>query len=161
MDTKEAKELAHEFFLKAYKLQMEHNLERAIELYKMSIEVFDTPEARTFLGWTYSFMEDYDAAIDECRKAIQLDPDFGNPYNDIGSYYIQLGQFSKAIPFLRKATIAKRYDARHYPHYNLGRIFERQGLWLEAIAEYKKAVDIEPNYQLAVVAHTKLKSRLN
>jgi len=27
-------------------------------------------------------------AIEECKRAIEVDPDFGNPYNDIGSYLI-------------------------------------------------------------------------
>ncbi|NIO09761.1 MAG: tetratricopeptide repeat protein, partial [Deltaproteobacteria bacterium] len=46
---------------------------------------FPTAEAYTFLGWTYSFMGQLNEAIEECQRAITLDPDFGNPYNDIGA----------------------------------------------------------------------------
>jgi hypothetical protein len=32
-----------------------------------------------------------DDAITECHHAIEVDPDFGNPYNDIGAYLIEQG----------------------------------------------------------------------
>ena len=46
---------ATEIWQEAYRHQMQGELERAIELYRSSIEVCPTAEAHTFLGWTYSF----------------------------------------------------------------------------------------------------------
>jgi len=63
---------------------MQGELDPAIELYRRSIEVCPTAEAHTFLGWTYSFQGRLDEARAECLKAIEVDPHFGNPYNDIG-----------------------------------------------------------------------------
>ena len=62
------------------------DLDEAVDLYKQSIAAYPTAEAHTFLGWTYSFMSLPDQAIEECHRAIEVDPDFGNPYNDIGAY---------------------------------------------------------------------------
>ena len=92
MDEESARERAQELFQQAYQHQAEGELDRAVALYRESIAVFPTAEAYTFLGWTYSFMDRYDEAIAECLHAIEVDPDFGNPYNDIGSYLIQKGQ---------------------------------------------------------------------
>ena len=39
-------------------------------------------------------------------------PDVGNPYNDIGSYLIKLGRLDDAIPWLRRAMTARRYEPR-------------------------------------------------
>jgi Flp pilus assembly protein TadD len=39
-------------------------------------------------------------AIAECHRAIEIDPDFGNPYNDIGAYLIERGDLRGAIPWL-------------------------------------------------------------
>ncbi|MBI4487439.1 MAG: tetratricopeptide repeat protein, partial [Deltaproteobacteria bacterium] len=75
---------ALQLFNDAYRCQREGELEEAIRLYQKSIAVYPTAEAHTFLGWTYSFQGHYEEAIEECKKAIALDPDFGNPYNDIG-----------------------------------------------------------------------------
>ncbi len=36
-------------------------------------------------------MDRLDDAIDECKKAIAIDPEFGNPWNDTGAYLIQQG----------------------------------------------------------------------
>jgi tetratricopeptide (TPR) repeat protein len=71
-----------------YRAHMDGDLERAVELYTKSIELSPTAEAYTFRGWAYSHMGRTDDAIAECHKAIEVDPDFGNPYNDIGAYLI-------------------------------------------------------------------------
>ena len=152
---------AEEFFRRGYEAQMAGNLEAAIEHYKRSIEIFPTAEAHTFLGWTYSFLGQYDDAIHECEIAISVDPDFGNPYNDIGAYLIELGRYDEATPWLEKAMQAKRYEARHYPHFNLGRVLGKRGKIHEAIAEIKKALEIEPGYTLAYRELHRLLGRLN
>ncbi len=143
---------AYDYFKKAYELQMRGELENAIQAYKQSLEILPTAEAHTFLGWTYSFLGMYEDAIRECKHAIDLDPDFGNPYNDIGAYMIELGQWDEAIPWLEKAIGAKRYDSYCFPHYNLGRIYERKWDWKRAVEEYNKALQENPNYTLAANA---------
>lgn len=157
----EDRDRAMELFEIAYEYQMRGELEMAIDYYKQSIEAYPTAEAYTFLGWTYSFMRRYEEAIQECEKAIETDPDFGNPYNDIGAYLIELGRYDEAIPYLKKAMVAKRYEAYHYPHYNLGRIWEKKGKWYEAIEEYTKALEIRPDYSLAHRAKVRLQALMN
>ena len=51
-----------------------------------------------------------------------MDPDFGNPYNDIGAYLIELGREEEAVTWLERAKTAARYEPRHYPYFNLARI---------------------------------------
>jgi tetratricopeptide (TPR) repeat protein len=155
------KEKAQEFLQRAYKLQMAGKLDEAIENYELSITALPTAEAYTFLGWAYSFLGDYDQAIEQCKMAIDIDPDFGNPYNDIGAYLIQKGDTDEAIPFLELAMKATRYATPHFPHYNLGRILERRGDWFEALGEYQEALDLEPNYTLAKDAYYRLLSLMN
>lgn len=134
---------------KAYYKHMRGELIEAIRLYKRSIELFPTAEAHTFLGWAYSFQNRYADAIEECEQAILADTDFGNPYNDIGSYLIALDRLDEAIPWLIKATEAKRYEPRHFPWANLGRVYELQGNWEQALESYLKAHEIEPGYEYA------------
>lgn len=149
MDPKESLEKAVRLFHEAYRLQMEGKLEEAAELYRQSIHSHPTAEAHTFLGWTYSFQQRYEEAIAECERAIAVDPEFGNPYNDIGAYLITLGRFDEAIPWLERATRARRYEAHHYPHFNLGRVYLYKGMLKKAVEEFEQALAIEPNYTLA------------
>ncbi len=154
-------EEAQRYFKLAYTSQMNGRLDEAVALYRKSISLHPTAEAHTFLGWTYSFQGDYEAAIAACKEAIDVDPDFGNPYNDIGAYLIKQGKFEEAIPWLEIACNAQRYDARHFPHYNLGRIYERLGDIPMAIDEYRTAGRLEPTYKSALQAAERLQAWMN
>lgn len=149
------------FFQEGYEKQTQGELDTAINLYKKSIEIYPTAEAYTFLGWAYSFQGRYDDAIGECQKAIAVDPDFGNPYNDIGAYLIEKGRFDEAIPWLEKATKAKRYESYCYPHYNLGRIWEQKGDWERAANCYQSALFDNPHYTLAEKALKRIQGMMN
>ncbi len=133
-------------FQQAYDRQMSGELEEAATLYRASIDAFPTAEAHTFLGWTYSFQGRLDDAISECRKAIEVDPAFGNPYNDIGAYLIELDRPDEAIPWLEQATAASRYESYHFPWFNLGRAYEAKEQYTRAMACYGKALEHEPDY---------------
>jgi Tfp pilus assembly protein PilF len=152
---------ALDLFQQAYEQQMKGDLDSAILLYKRSIDVLPTAEAYTFLGWTYSFQGRYEDAIRECEKAILEDPELGNPYNDIGAYLIEQRRYDEAIPYLRGALSAKRYEAQHYPHYNLGQALEKKGQWMEALTEYHEAIRLQSDYQEARLALTRLQALLN
>lgn len=161
MDEKQAKEEALLYWQEALEYQMRGEFADAIELYLKSIQLHPTAEAHTYLGWTYSMMGRIHDAIDECKEAIAIDPDFGNPYNDIGASLIELGEHDAAIPWLEKAIVAPRYEARAHPFMNLGRVFEHRFEWSKAIASYKRALEESPDYKIALVAMKKLQAKLN
>jgi tetratricopeptide (TPR) repeat protein len=137
-------ERATELWREAYRRQMAGELDAAMELYRQSIAVYPTAEAHTFLGWTLSFQGRLAEATEECLKAIQIDPSFGNPYNDIGVYLMQQGKLEEAVPWLEKAKRASRYEPRQFPYMNLGRIYAQQGRWGEALREFEGAVRAAP-----------------
>ncbi len=151
-------ELAREMFQNAYRLQMEGELDLAVDLYRKSIELCPTAEAHTFLGWTYHFQGKIDEAIAECKKAIRIDPSFGNPYNDIGAYLIERGEFDEAIEWLEQAIASLRYDAYHYAWYNLGRVYVKKEMYSRARDCFRKSVEIEPSYTQAAEALLRMKT---
>ena len=132
-------ERAFRLLERAYERQRAGDFEAAVRLYKASIDERPTAEAHTYLGWTYSFMGRFDDAIEQCKTAILVDPEFGNPYNDIGSYLIQKGELEKAIPWLQMAKKAPRYEPRHFPYLNLFRVYIQQGRLDEAQREWAQA----------------------
>ena len=161
MENKDSVSLAYDLFQEAYEHQMEGELEAAIELYQRSIETYPTAEAHTFLGWTYSFQGKLDEAIEECKKAIEIDPDFGNPYNDIGAYLIEKSQHEDAIPWLKKAASAKRYENCHFAHYNLGRAYIALDLLNKAKQEFERALKLQPEYEVAQDALATVKKQIH
>jgi len=145
----------------AYQAQMEGDFDHAVELYEKSIAVQPTAEAHTFLGWTFHFQGKIDQAIEQCKRAIEIDPDFGNPYNDIGAYLIEMRRYDEAIPWLERATEAKRYDPRHFPYFNLGRIYLAKEMYSRARESFENALRLEPRYQLARDALENLRRKVN
>jgi tetratricopeptide (TPR) repeat protein len=133
----------------------------ALNLYQHSIELHPTAEAYTFLGWTYSFLGRMQEAIRACVKAISVDPDFGNAYNDIGAYLIELGREDDAIFWLQRATRATRYECYHFPWFNLGRVYEAKGEFDEAKTCYRKSLELCPEYTVARRALLRLLSCKN
>jgi Tfp pilus assembly protein PilF len=154
-------ERAQELFEQAYAAQMNGDLDRAVELYRGSLEIHPTAEAHTFLGWTYNFQGKVQDAIEECQRAIAVDPDFGNPYNDIGAYLISLNRYDEAISWLERATRAPRYDPRHYPYFNLGRVYLAKGMINRAKECFQEALRIEPRYREAQHAIENIRRMLN
>ena len=125
--------------------------EPAIEAYRGSIAIHPTAEAHTFLGWTYSYQGKVKEAIAECEIAIRIDPEFGNPYNDIGVYLLELGQIDEAAPWFRKAIAAKRYCCYQFAHANLGRVLLAQGKIEDARSAFERALEYDPEYLPALI----------
>ena len=93
--------------------------------------------------------------------ATELDPNFGNSYNDIGAYLIQLKKYNEAIPWLKKALEAPDYENYCYPNLNLGYIYEFKGQWDLALEYYKTAIEENENYQPVLTAYEKLLGKYN
>ena len=152
---------ATDLWREAYRYQIEGELDRAIELYQHSIEVYPTAEAHTFLGWAMSFQGRLAEATQECLRAIEIDSEFGNPYNDIGVYLMHQDKLDESISWLERAKQAKRYEPRQFPFMNLGRIYLQQGRWWQALREFEGAVRLAPRDGRAARFLHNLRGRLN
>ena len=154
---RKATELLH----KGDQAQREGAVADAMRFYQESIQTYPTARAYTSLGWTYGFLQRYDAAIQECRHAIALDPEYGTPYNDIGLYLMKMGKLDDAVPWLEHAADAARSDAPHYPYLNLGRIALAKGDLLRASREFGRALRTEPRSMTARRILAALSAHLN
>src|SRR5687767_16033364 len=152
---------ANQLFHEPYEAQQANDYERAIELYKRSIETYPTAEAHTFLGWVYSFQDRYDEAIEECLEAIRVDETLGNPYNDIGSYLLAKGDSYGSVRWFKRALYAPRYESYAFPHFNLGRIYETRRKYIEAAKHYGKALEQQPGFTEAATGLHRMQALLN
>jgi len=143
------KDAARRAFHAAYILQSAGELERAADAYERSIRLAPSGEAHTFHAWTFSFMGRYDDAIEECKRAIAVDPSFGNPYNDIGAYLIELNRLDDAVPWLEQAISAPRYCCYFYAHTNLARVYLQKGMREKARKSLLAALRVNPDYEPA------------
>lgn len=140
---------------------MTGDVDEAIRLFTRSLQLTPTAEAYTFRGWALSFAGRLDEAIEECRKAIATDPGFGNPYNDIGCYLMQKGELDQAVTWFEQAKKAPRYEPRHFPYLNLGRLHAARGDLTQALIEFEGALEENPNDPIALRFLEELRYRVN
>jgi tetratricopeptide (TPR) repeat protein len=138
--------------------------EEAAAYYEMSLDVCPTAEAYTGLAVTLAGRGLWDKAIEACEAAMELDPDLGNPYNDMAVYLSErdnAGDSERALELLEKAIYAPRYDCRHYPYYHKGRLLEQQGKFMAARDAYYLSLKIEPEWGPAIVGFRRALGWLN
>ena len=141
-------------------LHVQGRFQAAADKFRESIEVLPTAEGHTFLGWSLSMLGQTEEAIAECEKAIALDPDYGNPYNDIGVYLIDLGRPDEAPPWFEKAISSERYCCYQFPHFNLGRVLFMRGDLLGARRSFEQSLRHDPDYLPARMALEYLDSQI-
>src|SRR5258705_1539210 len=107
----------------------------AVELYRRSIATCPTGEAHTFLGWAYAHSGHVERAIAEGKRAIEIDPDFGNPYNDIGADLIGKGELDDAVAWLERAKRPALYEPRHFPYLDPCSVYLAKGDLPHALLE--------------------------
>ena len=89
----------YSFYLKAtgqHKASIQ-SCKRAQELDPLSLF------ATLSLGWAYYFARDYEAALTQTRKVLEMDANFGFAHWHAGKVYLQTGQFTEAVKSLRQA----------------------------------------------------------
>jgi TolB-like protein/DNA-binding winged helix-turn-helix (wHTH) protein/Tfp pilus assembly protein PilF len=115
----------------------EQEFRRAIEL---------NPNYATAHQW-YSYylsaMGRFPEAVEEAKKAQQIDPLSLAINTTLSGRYRDLGQYAQAIDVNQRTL---EMDHNFVPaHISLGSIYEGQGIWGQAISEYKMAVELSRN----------------
>ncbi len=80
----------------------------------------------------------YEKALEMFGKAIEIDVDFTEAYNNIGLTYTEMNDEEKATDAFKKAIELKPELGATYN--NLGYVFYRMGSYLEAIEMYNEAI---------------------
>ncbi|KAE8901299.1 hypothetical protein PF005_g7353 [Phytophthora fragariae] len=117
-------------------LDMNDKIRLAKAYYVESIKLFETADAHAYLGWHLYLDGKVDEAVSECERAIQLDPAFGNPYNDLGLIRVEEGKRDEALELFQKAKTAPRNDVRHYACQNLAALHLEENQVKPALHEY-------------------------
>jgi len=101
------------------------------------------------LGRIYEGMNENRKAISLYKKAIELNSGDSVTYYNLGNIYLKLGMNEKAV-FLYKKTLTG--GLRHPDIYNnLGLAYGNLGEKEEAIRLFRMAVEMDPNYENAVI----------
>jgi tetratricopeptide (TPR) repeat protein len=114
---------ARRAFRQGYRAQKSGDYELAVDLYIKPVALCPTAEAHNLLSSAFRLLGKMDEAIAECKRAIEIDSECDDAYNDVGAYLFDLQRFDEAIPWFEQAIEAKCYKARHLAYFNLGRVY--------------------------------------
>lgn len=102
---------------------------------------------------------DIDKAIDELEVATQEHHDNYKAFCYLGAAYAAKQRYNAAIGAFKTAEqIAPGVASIHY---NIAQAYEAGGVHSEAEYEYGRAIEINPDYTLAIEALAKLKNKLH
>ncbi len=111
------------------------------ELIPLREEAEDVPEYHFLLGMTYHRLDGHtEKAIQELRRAVELAPELGMAWNNLGMAYITADRLDDAEQALKKALSISTYLTPEFAAYNLSRLYSRQKRPREAIEYAEKAL---------------------
>jgi Tfp pilus assembly protein PilF len=74
---------------------------------------------------------------------------------------MQKGNLDEAVGWFERAKQAPRYEPRHFPYLNLGRLYAARGDVAQAISEFEGALTESPDDAIALEFLGKLRYQVN
>ncbi len=139
--------------------QKEYDLGR--DSFFRALNFKETAEAYNLIGWTYSLEKQFETAKNFCLKAIKIDPAYGAPYNDLGSYLLSEGQTAESLKWFELAKNSRNYQNREYPYINAGRAYMNLRNYKQALEEFSMALTLVPQNEELHQTVQRLKETLN
>jgi len=118
-------------------------LEEAAVHFEKSLEFEPKAEIYSDLGFVMARLGRSEDAFLNYRKALTLDPDCTSAHFNLAVAYVQEGKFTDAESHYRKALPGRPTAETHN---GLGYVLARQGRTDEAVAEFRKAIDANPQF---------------
>lgn len=98
------------------------------------------------LGLAYFAKGKLDLALVHFEKALAIKPDYAGAWNNMGTVYLKLEEWDKAIDSFNHALDHLLYATPHFALTNLGEAYRGKGDYERSIEFYKKALDAEPRF---------------
>ena len=113
----------------------------------------DNPRLYFNMGLAHTGMEDWDRAARDFEKALELNPDYGEAWNNLGQVRQTQGRMQEAREAYEQALEIEEYMTPEFAYYNLASLFQEEGD-LERALEYavgsvEKNRRFVPGYELA------------
>ena len=102
------------------------------------------------LGLIYMSKYRYDLAGKHFKKALDIKPDYAAAKNNLGTVYLAQEDWHAAIKTFKSLEGNLLYATPHYPLSNLGLAYYNLEEYQNAERYYRKALDLEPNFPIAL-----------
>ncbi len=152
--------IAEAMMAKAMHMHFGGRYAESSKLFETSITFADTPMAHRGLAFNLFATGNLDGAIEECKRAIEIDPEYGFAYEDIAGFLAMRGDTEEAKIWLDIALEKKHFNRKETVYYAKGKILEREGDWMGAYREYTTGININKEFKPLVDAYFAMQSKL-
>jgi len=94
----------------------------------------------------YRNLGEYKLALPHFNKALALKPRFPEARNNLGTLYLLLKDWDRAIECFQKTVSDVLYKTPHIGYNNLGLAYYNKGAYQKAIDRYRHAIKLFPSY---------------
>jgi adenylate cyclase len=118
-------------------------LRKGVELGKKALSLDDSnPGTHVALAINYTFLRQFDDGLSEARKALALNPNSAYAYYAFGWCLFSNSRFEEAIPYLQKSLRLSPKPIHSNVLETLGGCYRDLGRYEEAVATFKKALQV-------------------
>ncbi len=106
----------------------------------------DNGEIYQQIALVFRSLGDYPLSLKYFRKALELKPQFPEATNNMGTVYLLMGDWNKAIACFREAAEDIKYQTPQYAYNNMGLAYFKMGDTQKAIENYETALRLSRSY---------------
>jgi len=138
----------NDLFVEALNAHLDNDLERAAELYSQLIEVSPNHYIYNHRGLVYLSLSNYEKAIADFTKAIELEPNDTRVYTNRGLAYRMVKKLDRALEDFNKSENINplwpdTFYGRSLTYYDLGNL-------RRALEDCDRAISLKPGFKQAV-----------
>jgi TolB-like protein/class 3 adenylate cyclase/Flp pilus assembly protein TadD len=135
----------HHYGLTTLGISPRENLKKAFRLSQKVLSMDENDSlSHGLVGYVYLQMRKYEKAIVSGKRAVELSPNGAVGHLLLGSTLSYAGHVDEAIFYLKQARRLNPFPA-FYHYFHLGRCYIQKGQYEDALAEYKKGLQLSPD----------------
>lgn len=145
LENKNAASEGEQLLIESTKADADDKPAYAVQLLEKLVKQFPNDKrAHLTLGFSYAGLKQYDNAIGEYQRAIQLDANFAGAYNGLGYAYRAKEDYAAAEKAFQDYIRLVPDEAN--PYDSMADLYLKMGKYDLAIENYKKAAELNPNF---------------
>ena len=138
---------AHAHYVLGLSYLREHKISQSLTEFKQAEEIDSKdPEIQSALGQAYHLKEAYPEAEKHYLDAIKYSHSDPKNLNNLAALYLDMKRWDDAIRYFRAAADSLVFDRQEVPIAGMGYAFYQKGDYLQAVTEYKRAIELNSHY---------------
>ena len=131
-------------YIEASYAVVEGNRDKAIRIYKQMAKKYPREKRVHYELAFYCYSGD--KRIEEYKKALEIDPNYGYAMNQLAYIYSGRGEFEEALEYLSRYASVSPGDPN--PLDSMAEIYFRMGRLDEAMVKYKESLTVDPDWHM-------------